>query len=473
MLTASTKTSVARANNGLKAVTAAALALLLALILLWAVNRLAHSGQQSEPSANTQLSTAAPAVATAALTTSAMPQAAVAPSTVDELPVDENSVVVRVNTTTITQDDLLHAAKIDAIVAMVVGQPVDPGAQVALDLLINGTVVTQQAAKAGFTITEAASQQALRGWLAAVEAREASLQRALTANDLSFAAFQARFTQLLLIDRYLQEATTQTGLDRNTLLQQWQAESRISFGPVANQLATIPMNIVAPASAQPAASPPVAQAAAPEKIGPFTLWQDRPVAQAAPTVAAAVAISADQAAIAVAPETATTATETIVTTTQESTTTTNVDLPPIGLAPGNRAPNFTLARLGEEGPSTLATWQGSPIVLSFWTTWCPYCRKQTPILVDAANAMAETDIQFIGIDVSEAADPVTAYVAEHEIPYPILLDSEGTVATAYNVRGYPTTYFIDAAGQIVAKHVGALKESQLRDYLNQLQPATQ
>ena len=63
-----------------------------------------------------------------------------------------------------------------------------------------------------------------------------------------------------------------------------------------------------------------------------------------------------------------------------------------------------------------------------------------------------------------------AYASEHAIPYPILLDEAGDVAAAYAVQGYPTTYFLDRDGRIVARHIGALTDAQLNDYLEMLRP---
>jgi hypothetical protein len=66
---------------------------------------------------------------------------------------------------------------------------------------------------------------------------------------------------------------------------------------------------------------------------------------------------------------------------------------------------------------------------------------------------------------------VTPYLAEHAIEYPVLLDRDGATAGAYAVQGYPTTYFLDNSARIVARHVGALTEEQLNNYLHMLRPA--
>ena len=69
---------------------------------------------------------------------------------------------------------------------------------------------------------------------------------------------------------------------------------------------------------------------------------------------------------------------------------------------------------------------------------------------------------------SEKAEAAAAYVAQHAIPYPVLLDTDGQAAGAYGVDGYPTTYFLDAGGRIVAHQIGAMSDEQLTTFVEQL-----
>jgi thiol-disulfide isomerase/thioredoxin len=140
-----------------------------------------------------------------------------------------------------------------------------------------------------------------------------------------------------------------------------------------------------------------------------------------------------------------------------------------GVAVGQLAPLFELETLADSRhPTAFANLLGKPTVLSFWTTWCPYCLRQTPIMVAGAARYAQDNVQFIGIDVAEKPDVAVAYVAQHAIPYPILLDSDGRAAAAYAVNGYPTTYFLDANGRIVFHQIGAVSEQELTQYVEQL-----
>lgn len=139
---------------------------------------------------------------------------------------------------------------------------------------------------------------------------------------------------------------------------------------------------------------------------------------------------------------------------------------PRGTGVGQRAPGFVLPVLGSDPPATLDldALRGQPVVLSFWVTWCSHCRAQTPLLVDA-HARYGAEVQFVGVNVRETADVVLPYVTEQGILYPVVLDAEGRTAQQYQVSGYPTTYFLDAEGRVVARHVGQLDAQALEQYL--------
>ena len=138
------------------------------------------------------------------------------------------------------------------------------------------------------------------------------------------------------------------------------------------------------------------------------------------------------------------------------------------------APEFVLATMADDASSlALDDLRGRPTVLSFWTTWCPYCLRQTPVMVEAFARVADESIQFVGIDVQEDRNTVATYLAQHQIEYPILLDEQGSIAAQYAVQGYPTTYFLDSDNRIVARNIGALTGEQLNTYLQMLPPPGQ
>jgi peroxiredoxin len=118
------------------------------------------------------------------------------------------------------------------------------------------------------------------------------------------------------------------------------------------------------------------------------------------------------------------------------------------------APDFTLTTLdGEE--FTLSAQQGTPIVLNFWATWCGPCQNEMPALELASTRFADR-VRIIGVDQGEAAADVQRFVDEMGVTFPIPLDGEMKVGQLYNVRGMPTTFFIDRNGVIRHLWIGEM-----------------
>ncbi|HEV3086855.1 MAG TPA: redoxin domain-containing protein [Candidatus Elarobacter sp.] len=132
---------------------------------------------------------------------------------------------------------------------------------------------------------------------------------------------------------------------------------------------------------------------------------------------------------------------------------------------GAPAPDFHLTTL-EGRPVTLADYRGKTVVINDWATWCPPCREETPDLIKAAKKFAGKDgVAFLGVDSTEAAPIVRAFVASKSMPYPQAIDDQ-SFAKAYDVRAYPTTFVISADGVLRARYVGNISPQVLAGYIN-------
>ncbi len=135
----------------------------------------------------------------------------------------------------------------------------------------------------------------------------------------------------------------------------------------------------------------------------------------------------------------------------------------------NAAPDFTLPQLGG-GSLTLSDFRGKPTIINFWATWCPPCRRELPALQAVYSARSD-EIGFIAVDVKEGVGMVEAFVKELGLTFPIALDEDGSISNiAYEVRGLPTTIFVDANGVVAARHIGPLDEALIDSYLAPLLP---
>ena len=111
----------------------------------------------------------------------------------------------------------------------------------------------------------------------------------------------------------------------------------------------------------------------------------------------------------------------------------------------------------------LSDFFGKPIVLNFWTTWCPACVRSSPYFEQLHRDMGD-EIHVLKINLQEAHHVVEEFMAVNGYTMPVYLDANGEAARAYSIRSIPDTFFINANGYITARAVGAMDESRLLDF---------
>jgi cytochrome c biogenesis protein CcmG/thiol:disulfide interchange protein DsbE len=124
-----------------------------------------------------------------------------------------------------------------------------------------------------------------------------------------------------------------------------------------------------------------------------------------------------------------------------------LNLAPV-FAADESAPAFTLKNATGEAVS-LSDYAGKPVILHFWASWCPYCKSVQPGLEALAAEYAAQDMVVLGINFREDKGVNPQQVLESRgLHFKTLVHGE-EVSRAYGVRGTPTTFFINASGEIV------------------------
>ena len=136
-----------------------------------------------------------------------------------------------------------------------------------------------------------------------------------------------------------------------------------------------------------------------------------------------------------------------------------------------KAPDFTLSTLDGKKVS-LKDFKGKKVVvLDFWATWCPPCRRAMPIVQEVSNELKDKDIVFLAVNVDEDKAKVPDFVKNAGITLTVLLDTDGKVANSYNVTSIPRMFIIDKNGIIKAGHSGfsaEMKEELKKEILEAL-----
>ena len=116
---------------------------------------------------------------------------------------------------------------------------------------------------------------------------------------------------------------------------------------------------------------------------------------------------------------------------------------------------------------SLSDFQGQPVLVNFWATWCPPCKQEIPLLQAASDHFAE-DLVVLAINGGDSEAQIQEFVDANGYDMMFLVDTENATSQEYLVRGFPTSFFIDGEGLIQAIHVGMLDEGLLLDYLAEI-----
>jgi thiol-disulfide isomerase/thioredoxin len=119
------------------------------------------------------------------------------------------------------------------------------------------------------------------------------------------------------------------------------------------------------------------------------------------------------------------------------------------------APNFSLEDMDGQRHS-LSDYRGKVVMLNFWATWCPPCRREIPSMESIYRDLGKSGFVVLAVNEFEEPDHVFAYTGQLSVfpTFPILFDRDSAISQEYKVKGLPTTVLIDKRSRIVYRAIG-------------------
>jgi thiol-disulfide isomerase/thioredoxin len=131
---------------------------------------------------------------------------------------------------------------------------------------------------------------------------------------------------------------------------------------------------------------------------------------------------------------------------------------------GKQAPELQVTDI-QGNPVSLSDLKGKTILLDFWTTWCPPCQADAPVLDKLYSKYAGKELVIVGISVSEEREAVEKFLAKHPHSFPVVLTSENEMPRPYEIGIFPTYIVIAPDGTIATAVEGDQGFSDLRKFL--------
>ncbi len=136
---------------------------------------------------------------------------------------------------------------------------------------------------------------------------------------------------------------------------------------------------------------------------------------------------------------------------------------PAAALPPKPAPALTLPSLRDPARQVmLSAYQGRPVIVNFFASWCGPCQQETPLLA-RYYASTHGKVAIIGVDADDSAAKAMKFLTAKGVGYPVGSESTPALSDAYGVSefGIPETFFLDARHRIVKRVIGGVTAKSL------------
>ena len=135
------------------------------------------------------------------------------------------------------------------------------------------------------------------------------------------------------------------------------------------------------------------------------------------------------------------------------------------------APDFELVDLYDSNlKHRLSEYKGKGVYLNFWGTWCEPCKEEMPAMSNQYAIYKEQGVEMLAINIAQTDFEVKKFIEGLNVDFPVAIDPNRSVMTAYNVGYLPATILINPEGKIEKIVTGELSEAQIASYMESIKP---
>lgn len=129
---------------------------------------------------------------------------------------------------------------------------------------------------------------------------------------------------------------------------------------------------------------------------------------------------------------------------------------------GSPAPGFELTAFDGQGKISLTDFAGTPLVVNFWASWCPFCIAEMPGL-EAVHRRFGGAVAFVGVDLQDDHGLAADLIERTGVTYEIAEDPDGSLFRDAKGVGMPTTLLVTADGHVAKKITGPIEADELEE----------
>lgn len=134
-----------------------------------------------------------------------------------------------------------------------------------------------------------------------------------------------------------------------------------------------------------------------------------------------------------------------------------------------KMPAFSGKTVSDQGKFDSSSLLGKVVLVNFWATWCPPCRKEIPALVKLQEKYRAQGFAVVGVSMDEGGSKLVAkFLEKQKVNYPVIIGDADLARGFGGVIGVPASFLVDRKGELLRRYDGFATEDELQEEIEKL-----